>query len=313
MLPPLDHFCHKVSQQKRIVFYISRSSCLKVRINKSINIIRERFSMKWITLLSLLFISMSVAQQRMPSERMPSDPFDPKPIVNDFPSNEIKEVPPSYSRVVELRWISQQAHKDLVRVVDNLRDDFERSAEMQSALREQQIAYDAFIVAKEKALAIVYRDLRYNELKKMSSGLQGSIEVSRVNKVDFRALADLRLSYNQMSSEMEMRVLSSDIEYINAKNKLADAYLRVKQLRDRFERDIRRSSEFIYARSTYSGVTISYLSADAYYQKSLELANIALVYTYWSHRYDQYRYSLVWGNYPFYNFRYPVVYRRSLW
>lgn len=216
--------------------------------------------MKWFTLLFLVIVSSVQAQQRMPF-----DPFDPQPINaqpvnaligNDFPSNEVKNVVPSYARVVELRWQRDQSHKDLVRTIDNLRDDFERSDSLQSAIRTQQSAYDSFVIARDSALLKLNKDLRYNALRGFSVDLERKIEISKSKKVDVRSLADLRLVYNRMMTDIEVRVLESDEGYRLARERLLDVSGVVRRMRENFERGLRRSNDFLFARGNYNSLTI---------------------------------------------------------
>lgn len=260
--------------------------------------------------------------QTQPARPMPPDPYDPRPsgaqqaqpavqypASNDFPSAEVQAIPPAHARVVDLRWTREQSRRDLNDVVDRLRDDFERSSEHQAAVRTQQVAHDRFVSARESALNTVRSDSRYAALKKLASELQRRIQLMQEQepKADpqvIRGMADLRLEYNTKATAMEADALAADSGYIEARQKLLDAAIRVRQLRQDFERSLRRNTEFVSARTVYNQLGVAYLTADAYYQSALDARDIALRYAYWLHRWDQYQYSTA---YPYYGGYYPYV------
>ena len=268
---------------------------------------------------SLLGIALAVASVQVASAQtrpMPPDPYDPKPAdnsannsapvypaKNDFPSVEVQAIPPAHARVVELRWTMDMARRALMDTVDKLRDDFQASSEMQAAIRSQQLAHERLVAARSSALSEVRKDLRYKTLRSMASDLKDRIEEltqsdATANAGEIRAFADLRLEYSTKASGMEVDALMADSTYQEARTRLVDVSQRVSQLRENFNRSIKRNVEFVAARNLMSNLNIAYLSSDAYLQSAIEARNIALTYAYKLHYYDQYRYTTA---YPYYD------------
>lgn len=278
---------------------------------------------------SFLGLALAVASAQMATAQtrpMPPDPYDPKPAdsstnnsapvypaKNDFPSVEVQAVPPAHARVVELRWTMDMARRALMDTVDKLRDDFQASSEMQSAIRSRQLAHERFVAARTSALSEVRKDLRYKTLRSMASDLKNRIEeLSQTDAVanagEIRAFADLRLEYSTKASGMEVDALMADSAYQEARTRLVEASQRVSQLQDNFNRSIKRNVEFVAARNLMSNLNIAYLSSDAYLQSAIEARNIALTYAYKLHYYDQYRYTTAYPYDDSYRYN-PNVYQ----
>jgi len=269
-----------------------------------------------------------VFAQAQPAREMPPDPYDPQPAsdarqnsapvhpaTKDFPSAEVQAVPPAFARTVELRWTREQSRRDLSETVNRLREDFEHSSELQTAIKSQQSAHERFTAARTGALNEIRRDIRYTTLRKLAADTQRRIESlqSQTPKPDadtIHGFADLRLEYSTRATALEVDALAADSAYVEARQRLVDAALQVRLLRDDFERKLRRNTEFVTARTVLNQLNIAYLTNDAYYQKAVEARNIALTYAYWLHRYDQYRYTTAYYPYSYYDsYRNPTTYR----
>lgn len=273
--------------------------------------------------IALAGARQSLAQSQ-PARAMPPDPYDPQPAQasapavvypapNDFPSAEVQAVPPAFARMVELRWTRENSRRDLTEVVDRLRDDFEHSPEMLAAADLQKAAHDRFISARNNAINGVRTEARYTTLRKMAADLQRRIELMQEQNPKpspeaIRAFADLRLEYSTQATAMEVDALAADSEYLEARQTLLDAALRVRQLRNDFERGLRRNAEFVTARNVFRNLGTAYLASDAYLQSTVSARNIALNYAYWVRRYDQYRFAT-----PYRYWRSPYDHYGSPW
>jgi hypothetical protein len=86
-----------------------------------------------------------------------------------------------------------------------------------------------------------------------------------------------------------------------AKGNLVDASARVSQMRNDFQRSIKRNDKFVAARQDYQNARVEKVASASLAEGAIEARNIALTYAYWLHRYDPYTYSGgVSNGYPIY-------------
>lgn len=285
-----------------------------------------------ISFASGMLATLTIAAQTRP---MPPDPYDPHqhlaeqsqkdystspavyPARNDFPSVEVQAVAPARARMVELRWTVDQARRTLHQAVDRLREDFEFSSEMQSALRANLAAHQKFVAARDAVLDELKKDLKYRTLRSMGDDLKKRIETlqaedPRANADAILANAELRLQYAAQARNIEADALQADARFQDARVRLIDSAQHVQQLRQEFNRDIKRNEEFVTARRTMDNLNVAYLGANTYYVEAVRARDIAMDYAYHLHRFDDHKYRV--GYYPNYYGRHyndSVAYYRS--
>lgn len=279
-----------------------------------------------ISALTMGVTSVAFAQTRP----MPPDPYDPHtvqspvptqastpvetkpleqpkvyaPADNGWPAAELQAVAPARAAQVYARGRWNLAQVMLHRVVDQLVDDFEYSADFMLALRTEKNAYDRLDSARRKALAPVTSDRRYLVLQKLVVDLNERLEDLKgdpyPNKPEIMATASLKLDYARRMSEMESDALEADPAYQDAKLRLREANIRVTDLRNAFQQSIKRNEMFVSARNTMERSKVEFLASDAFFQTSLDAANAALDYAYWYNRYYYGNYA--YGYYPTYGY-----------
>jgi hypothetical protein len=247
-----------------------------------------------------------VAQQ--PATPVATEPLEqPKvyaPADNGWPAAEVQAVAPAHAAQVFARGRWNLARNVLHRVVDQLVEDFEYSADFMLAMRTETNAYQRLESARKRALVPVYSDRRYIVLQKLVADLNERLEDLKTepltNKAEILATASLKLDYARRLSEMESDALEGDSAYQDAKIRLREASIRVTDLRNAFRRSIKRNETFVAARNTMERSKIEFLASDAYFQTSVDAANAALDYAYWINRYYTGLYG--GGYYPWYNY-----------
>jgi len=201
----------------------------------------------------------------------------------------------------------------LMSTVEKIREDFEASSELQASVRSQAMAHDRFVTARDAALAEVRKDARYTTLRSMADDLKDRIDQlqhddPKGHAGEIRGFAELRLDYSTKATAMETDALIADARFQQARERLVEAATRTHELRNTFNRSVRRNTEFVAAKNLLTNLNIAYLTSDAYLRSALDARNVALTYAYSLHRYDQYRYAAAYPYYDSYRVTSPYAY-----
>jgi len=228
-----------------------------------------------------------------------------------YPAPEVEAVPMAYARSVNLRAQQDEMLSELHSTVDRLREDFNYSPEMVAATREQDAAFLAYDDARRKVLESLSSDPNYRALVSLVVSLKEKLEDERPgprpSAEDLErvlATATLKLSYASAASAMEVAALSADGDVMQTHARLILAGDRVGQMRQDFERQIRRDPEFLAARRNLDQARIARLTADAFLSGAVDAREVAMDYAYYLHRFDQYSYTPVGYGYPQYPYGY---------
>jgi hypothetical protein len=222
-----------------------------------------------------------------------------------YPAPEVEAVPMAYARSVNSRAEQDQMLSELHSTVDRLREDFNYSPEMVSATREQDSAFLAYDDARRKVLESLSSDPNYRALISLVVSLKQKLEDERPgpkpSPEDLErvlATATLKLSYASAASAMEVAALAADDDVMQTHARLILAGNKVGQMRQDFDREIRRSPEFLAARRNLDEARIARLTADAFLSGAVDAREVAMDYAYYLHRFDQYSYTPVGYGYP---------------
>jgi hypothetical protein len=228
-----------------------------------------------------------------------------------YPAPEVEAVPMAYARSVNLRAEQDQMLSELHLTVDRLREDFNYSPEMIAATREQDAAFLAYDDARRKVLESLSSDPNYRALISLVVSLKQKLEDERPGPKPtpedlerVLATATLKLSYASAASAMEVAALSADDNVMQTHARLILAGNKVGQMRQDFERQIRRDPEFLAARRNLDEARIARLTADAFLSGAVDAREVAMDYAYYLHRFDQYSYTPVGYGYPQYPYGY---------
>lgn len=288
-----------------------------------------------IGLMTLGFASISPGQIRP----MPPDPYDPQqatqtsaapqaalPASNDYPAAEVQAVPPARARAAAAREAMYNAQSAVHRVVDQLKEDFEYSAELSNALRSEKQAYERFTTSRDRVLRHVASQAEHRTLKNLCKDLNDRLfnlkSKSAANKAEIIATAQLKLAYATKISDMESDALLADSAAQDAKTQLVSASAKVTDLRAAFRRSVKRDQTFVAARKEMDEAKVVKAGATAFLDGAVEARNIAMTYAYSLHRRDPYtyRYAGSYG-YPYdsvissigYGTSYNPMYRAFPW
>jgi hypothetical protein len=268
-----------------------------------------------------------IAQQRA----LPPDPYDAGqamqhpvntapisnqpalPAANDYPAAEVQAVPAARARVALTRAQADNAQSALHDVVYQLKEDFEISADLSTAMRNEQAAHDRYNQARDHALAHLNDSAEYQTLKDLTADLNEKLFNLKANpvanKAEIVATAQLKLAYARKLSAMEANALQSDSAVQDAKTKLVDASAKISDLRAQFQRNVRRDPKMLAARKDYQDAQIARATSTALLAGALEARDIALDYAYDLHIHDPYTYRYNPTYYdPYYNYNYGSGY-----
>jgi hypothetical protein len=120
---------------------------------------------------------------------------------------------------------------------------------------------------------------------------------------DVVAIATLKLRVGSDAREMERDVLEDNEKVRQAKAELVNASRRVAELREGFERSLRKDEDLRQVREELEEARIARLTTATYLKGASLAAREALDFAYYLHRYDYYRYRSPYSyGYPY---RYP--------
>ncbi len=280
---------------------------------------------KWVTALGASVVALAMSTGAFgqsagsPGDQSPRPVSDPggtfRGSQTDYPAPEVQTVPVAMARAATARAEQLQSLNDLHATVDRLREDFKYSAEMISAVREENTAYYAYDDARRKVLDRLSNDPTYRAMLSLVLTLKHKLDDQRPGAKPTEeelerllATATLKLSYASAASAMESAALAADEQVTQTRARLVDAGAKTAALRSDFERKIRRDPEFLAARRSLDEARISRLTAEAFLDGAVDARELALNYAYYLHRFDQYSYSPASINYSPYPYGYG--YRR---
>lgn len=266
---------------------------------------------------------------------MPPDPYDPQQAaaypptttnpaataqlpssnVTDYPAAEVQAVPVAMAQLAHARAVFSLSETNLQRVVTQLREDFEYSSQLVTAVRGQKMAYDRYLAAQNHVLATLQEEPQYQALKHLRDDLEKTLGLLQgnptANKSRIEATAAVQLQYGTKLSQMEADAFLADKDVQDAKAQFLDASNHLADLRAQFERSIRRDATFVAARNQLDDARIQRTTSDALLVGAVQARDIAVDYAYSLHQYDQYRYLSAGGlgwEYPYGGYGYGYGY-----
>jgi hypothetical protein len=233
---------------------------------------------------------------------------------NDFPSDQLNVIPGALANASAARAEFRRNYADLNRVVRWENEDFQNSPDMKAAVADQDAAYAAYQSERDRVLDNLSNDPVYQTAlslrEEMGDKLTALHSYPKKDNNHIVAVANVKLSHASVARDLEAAALASDPDARDARARLMAASDRVSELRANFERNLRRSDSVQAARIAYEASRTARLAAEGYLMGAVQVANEALDYSYFIHRYDQFKY-LSYGNsgyyYPYNN--YPYYFR----
>jgi hypothetical protein len=251
------------------------------------------------------------SQQSTPASQSNTAPWQPAlPASNDYPAAEVQAVPAAAARLAAARAIADNSQSALHRLIDQLKEDFEVSADMASALRAEQDAYDHFVAERNRVLQQVASSKEYQTLRDLSDELNEKLVVlndhPETNRDQIVATAKLRLAYARRLSAMEGEALGADSAVQAARSRFMEAAAKLSDLRASFARSLRRDTKVVAARQQMEDARVDRAAAHAVLVGAIEARDIALDYAWMLHWHDPYTYRYNpsyydwYGGYPSY-------------
>ncbi len=239
--------------------------------------------------------------QQAPAQTQASAPQPALPAANDYPAAEVQAVPGALARLAAARAEFNNAQSAIYRVIDQLKDDFEYSADLSAAMRNEKAAYERYVTARDGVLKQVASVDDYQTLKNLCNDLNDrlySLKANpQANKAEIIATAHLKLAYATKMSDMESSALKSDSATQDARAKLIEASAKVSDLRAAFQRSVRHDQKYLVAQKELEDARVARVAAAALLDGALEARDLALEYAYYLHRSDPYTYRYTGNNY----------------
>src|SRR4051794_29538306 len=161
---------------------------------------------------------LAAGSARAQTHAMPPDPYDTHqpaeqpiqaslPAPNDYPAAEVQAVPGARARAAAARAQLDNSRSSLHTIIDELKEDFEYSADLSAAMRDEKAAYDHYIAARDHALKQLANNRDYKTLKNLCKDLNDRLYSLKgnpiTNKAEIVATAQLKLAYATQMSQME--------------------------------------------------------------------------------------------------------------
>lgn len=232
------------------------------------------------------------------------DPY--RGYVTDYPATEIQAVPVSRAEAVRARAEYNLTQDRLHRWIDRSWDDFENSREFVDASNAEKTAAANYERERKRVVDRLMQDSGYRALIDLVAEMRGKIDQNRPRGVkatfdeteNSLAMATLKLGYASTATAMEAAALAADQGVQDARTKLMDAAAKTRDMRRDFDRRVRRDPQFLASQATLDQARVNRVVSGAFLESAINAREIALDYSYYLHRWDQYKYS-VYGVYGY--------------
>jgi hypothetical protein len=190
--------------------------------------------------------------------------------------------------------------------VRNAKRQFEASAELKQALADEKAAHDAFDKARRDALAEVVASPKYQAILTMHQDLGEQIVVRRRELQSFGqrdggpvianpsdpdaavlfTMASLRMQVANDARAMEREAVEASDDLRAARARLVAAAQKVSELRQDFDNSLREDPDLLAARRVLEDTRVARVTAAAYLKGSRMVAEEAVNFAHYLHRYD---------------------------
>jgi hypothetical protein len=233
----------------------------------------------------------------------------------NFPTYEVHDTVVANARAATARALFRRAENALNSAVRRAVRTFEGSSELRDAQKTEKDAWDAYSVARRRALQSVLENPKYRAIMSLRQELSDQIVYKRNNRTydertdrqlmdDILAMATLKMNYAADARAMEKLALETNAEAKDAQAKFRQASARVSELRKDFDDALRNDRDLIAARQNLEDARIARLTANAYLKGAREAADEALDFAWYLNRYHRYQgasYLDYRGYYPYSN------------
>jgi hypothetical protein len=213
----------------------------------------------------------------------------------DYPSRDLRDWVFANAHRATARALFSRAENDLAAAYRRSQHNFERSKAFVAATAEEKDAYDAYNLARQKAMRDLNEDPKYRELMSLRNELADKIALKRANKEtpkeEIIALATLKMEYASDARSMEATVLSADANLADARKRMIAASQKTVQMRADFDDSLRDNPQILAARENLEDARISLITSQAYANGASIAGAAALDYAYYLHRNDVGRYD----------------------
>jgi hypothetical protein len=212
---------------------------------------------------------------------------------NDFPDDTVHDWVVASARVARSRALLHLAEKQLTDSIRDSQFSFEQSKEYRQAQAEEKQAYEAYTAARQKALASVMSDSKYQEALRARDEIGAELERLRayakpnpIPREDLLALASQKLQFASDAHNMERDALEKDANVQDLRQKMVQAAAKSSDLRATFDGSIRTNPQIAQARHNLDVARVELITAEAYYDASATASSVAADYSYYRHRWD---------------------------
>lgn len=216
---------------------------------------------------------------------------------NDFPTGLVHDWATANAMATRARAVYRQADTDLAVAVRRAQLRFEQSADYQHALTAERDAYNDYTAAREKALASLSNNEKYQAIIHLRDETGAKLSASRMHKAGSEtilAMATLKMQYASDARAIEVQLLADNSDVKAARQKMLAASQRVSDMRHELDGAIRDSAEIASARKVLAQARIDMETTDSYAWSAAVAGSNAVYYAYYLHRLDQ-GYYAPWG------------------
>lgn len=221
--------------------------------------------------------------------------FAPYNQSNDYPSHDLHDWVFANAHRATARAIFSRAENDLAAAYRRSQHSFEHSKAFIAATADEKEAYDAYNIARQKAMRDLTEDPKYRELMALRAELAEKIAIKRSNKdapkEEILALATLKMEYASDARSMETTVLIADANLADARKRMIAASQKTVQMRADFDESLRDNPQILAARENLEDARIGLITSQAYANGAFAAGSAALDYAYYLHRNDVGRYD----------------------
>lgn len=216
---------------------------------------------------------------------------------NDFPTGLVRDWATANAMATRARAVYRQADTDLAVAVRRAQLRFEQSADYQHALTAERDAYNDYTAAREKALASLSTNEKYQAIIHLRDETGAKLSASRMHKAGSEtilAMATLKMQYASDARVIEVQLLADNSDVKAARQKMLATSQHVADMRHQLDTAIRDSAEIESARKALAQARIDVQTTDAYAWSAAVAGSNAVYYAYYLHRLDQ-GYYAPWG------------------
>jgi hypothetical protein len=230
-------------------------------------------------LVSLLAAMLPTAALAQDGARSPGESAPGEIAQNQSPSTpDPSDLPAASARAAAARLALAQAETDLNLAVIRLQANFAASPDYRSAADELHAAQAVFDAARSRVAQTLASDDAYQELLSRRDRVGDVLEKDQaiLLPIDRLQLSQRKMDYAREASEWENNAMDQNADVTAARQRLAAAATRVRELREKFDAGIPLDPTWQGARAAAINLRVATAAADAYLATAIQSHKDAL-------------------------------------